>query len=147
MKQGAAHGYDEDPFILRTSRELNVRLFEEGSIIPYVVSPSDLEEAEDSDWPQLPFKSRNEMQQKTKAQELLWRFIAAVGGGIALLAPMLLMVLRNDLLTSLLAVSVCVLAFAVIGAVYSEGPPGELLVATTAYAAVLVVFVGTSSSY
>ncbi|KAJ9642829.1 hypothetical protein H2199_004350 [Coniosporium tulheliwenetii] len=65
--------------------------------------------------------------------------------GIALLAPMLLMVLRNDLLTNLLTVSVCVLAFAVVGAIYSEGPPRELLIATAAYAAVLVVFVGISS--
>lgn len=58
---------------------------------------------------------------------------------------MLLMVLYKHLLTSLLTTSIAVFLFALAMAIFSTGSPETLLAAVAAYAAVLVVFVGTSS--
>lgn len=66
-------------------------------------------------------------------------------GGLALITPMILMVLHKDTLTSLLTVSVATLVFPFLVAVYSHHRPLELFGVTAAYAAVLVVFVGSSS--
>ena len=53
------------------------------------------------------------------------------------------MVLHKSLLTSLLTSSVCVIVFDVILA-FALDDPFDVLPGTAAYAAVLVVFVGTS---
>jgi len=68
-------------------------------------------------------------------------------GGIALLGPMLLMVLKPSLTTSLSTVCVATTIFTLILAVMAKDLKGqEVLAATATYAAVLVVFVGTSTS-
>jgi hypothetical protein len=70
--------------------------------------------------------------------------MAAVGGGF-LVGPMWLMVLHNTLYTTLVTTTVCVSLF---GAIMSWrlGGPMEVLSATAAYAAVLVVFIGANNS-
>jgi len=68
--------------------------------------------------------------------------MAAIEGAF-LLGPMLMMVLHRSVLTSLLTTSLCVIAFGLTLAIYLE-KPFEVLSGTAAYAAVLVVFVGTS---
>lgn len=88
-------------------------------------------------------------------QEATQRFIWGIGGGLALIAPMLLMVLHKTLLTTLLTSSVSVILFAFVVASISSGllpgtnaidlGPRDVLAATATYAAVLVVFVGASS--
>jgi hypothetical protein len=67
-------------------------------------------------------------------------------GGIALMGPMLLlMVLRRDLNTSIITASVATVLFAIFLAVTARSLAGkDVLAAVAAYAAVLVVFVGTS---
>jgi hypothetical protein len=66
-------------------------------------------------------------------------------GGIALIGPMLLMVLRRDLHTSIITASVATFLFASFLAVTVRSLEGkDILAAVAAYAAVLVVFVGTS---
>jgi branched-subunit amino acid transport protein len=68
-------------------------------------------------------------------------------GGIALIGPMLLMSLHRDLETSLITCSVATALFTVALAISGKNLKGqEVLGATAAYAAVLVVFVGTSMS-
>jgi hypothetical protein len=67
--------------------------------------------------------------------------MAAIGGAF-LIGPMLVMVLHKSLLTTLLT-SVCVIVFGVILA-FALDDPFDVLSGTAAYAAVLVVFVGTS---
>lgn len=86
---------------------------------------------------------------KDQAMEFSKGFLSrvkmALFGGISLIAPMLIMRLHPTLLTQLLTTSVFVLAVAVVLAWYmSDAKKQEILGATAAYAAVLVVFVGTS---
>jgi hypothetical protein len=84
------------------------------------------------------------LQQETKKafSERLWM---GAFGGLALIGPMLLMVLHRDLNTSVITASVATILFALILAMMGRSLAGkDVLAATAAYAAVLVVFVGTS---
>ncbi|KLU92820.1 hypothetical protein MAPG_11742 [Magnaporthiopsis poae ATCC 64411] len=66
-------------------------------------------------------------------------------GGLFLVGPMWLMVLRNSLYTSLISTTAFVTGFGLIMAyLLEEGR--DVLASTAAYAAVLVVFVGTSQA-
>jgi hypothetical protein len=81
---------------------------------------------------------------KQAFSERLWM---GAFGGIALIGPMLLMSLHRDLKTSLITCSAATVLFAVVLAILGKSLKGqEVLGATAAYAAVLVVFVGTSMS-
>lgn len=74
------------------------------------------------------------------------RFIVAFIGGAALLVPMLIMRLpRATLAKSLVTVSVAVLLFAAFLSVFMRASNTETMISTATYAAVLVVFVGTTS--
>lgn len=60
-------------------------------------------------------------------------------------APMLIMSLHRTLLTTLLTTSVSVLVVSVVMALTMvSAEPKDILTATAAYAAILVVFVGTT---
>lgn len=96
-------------------------------------------------------KERNERQHAEEKKRLersleaKWkRFWMSIFGGVALIAPMLLMVLHNDRTTALATTSGSVLLFAIIVAVFTEAPPDITIGAVSAYAAVLVVFVGSA---
>ena len=76
----------------------------------------------------------------------LTRFIIAFMGGASLVVPMLIMSLPSTNRTkSLVTVSVAVTLFALLLSSGMRTSNSETLVATATYAAVLVVFVGTSS--
>jgi len=73
------------------------------------------------------------------------RLLLGSFGGIMLLGPMLLMVLHYDRNTTLITTSVMTAWFTLGLAVFARSMAGkEVLGAVAAYAAVLVVFVGTS---
>ncbi|RDW90039.1 uncharacterized protein DSM5745_01814 [Aspergillus mulundensis] len=72
------------------------------------------------------------------------RILTAVVGGLFLIGPMWLMVLHNTRYTALVSTSVCVFGFGVLMANALEKPM-DVLSSTAAYAAVLVVFVGTNT--
>ncbi len=75
------------------------------------------------------------------------RVVMAMFGGIALIGPMLIMTLHPSRNTSLIIVSVATFAFAIALAFVARDSAGkDVLGATAAYAAVLVVFVGTSTT-
>lgn len=77
----------------------------------------------------------------------LARFFVAFAGGTALVAPMLVMRLPDVSLTkSLVTVSVAVLLFAAALSIGLRASNTETMVSTATYAAVLVVFVGTTTS-
>jgi len=76
----------------------------------------------------------------------LTRFVISVTAGAFLIAPMVAMTVRNSQLKSLVTVCVAVFLFALALAFGVRTSNAETLVATATYAAVLVVFVGTSSS-
>jgi hypothetical protein len=74
------------------------------------------------------------------------RVAMALFGGVSLIAPMLVMTLHPSRNTSLITTSAATFVFAIalaIGAIDTAGK--DVLAATAAYAAVLVVFVGTSA--
>ena len=76
----------------------------------------------------------------------LARFIITFTGGAALVVPMLIMSLPSIQRTkSLITVSLAVTLFASMMSVGIRASNTETLVATATYAAVLIVFVGTSS--
>ena len=75
----------------------------------------------------------------------LARFIIGFVGGAALIVPMLVMSLDATHAKSLTTTSVAVVLFAIAMAVGIRASNAETLAATAAYAAVLVVFVGTST--
>ena len=74
------------------------------------------------------------------------RTVTALAGGLAFIAPMLIMVLHPTRLTRLLTSSLFVVFVATALAVFMEdADPKDVVAVTAAYAAVLVVFVGTST--
>lgn len=74
------------------------------------------------------------------------RFAMAFTGGAFLVVPMIVMTLRQSQTKSLVTVSVAVTLFALILSFVVRVSNVETLVSTATYAAVLVVFVGTSTS-
>ncbi|KAH9212884.1 hypothetical protein DL95DRAFT_507848 [Leptodontidium sp. 2 PMI_412] len=77
----------------------------------------------------------------------LSRLYMALFGGWALTAPMLIMTLHQSKITSLVTTSVFVIAVAVALAWFmKDAQAKDIIGATAAYAAVLVVFVGTGTS-
>jgi hypothetical protein len=90
-------------------------------------------------------------QQNNFRQENLKNFVKrlqmAIFGGLTLIIPMLIMRLHPTLLTQLLTASVSILIFGVLLAWFLQSADSrDIASATAAYAAVLVVFVGTSST-
>ncbi|KAJ3544312.1 hypothetical protein NM208_g3119 [Fusarium decemcellulare] len=78
--------------------------------------------------------------------DILARFLVALLGGALLVVPMLIMSLPEvDRIRSLCTVSVSVLLFSGFLSMFFKASNTETLIATATYAAVLVVFVGTSS--
>ncbi|KAF1951815.1 hypothetical protein CC80DRAFT_495708, partial [Byssothecium circinans] len=72
------------------------------------------------------------------------RFLFGIIGGTLLVGPMWLMVLHKTKMTGLISTTVFVFAFILL-MVYQLDTPFTVLAATAAYAAVLVVFVGTNN--
>ncbi|KAH8587019.1 hypothetical protein B0O99DRAFT_642917 [Bisporella sp. PMI_857] len=73
------------------------------------------------------------------------RLLIAASAGLALIVPMLIMTLHRTKLTSLLTTSFFVIAVAIVLAyVMEDAQNKDIVAATAAYAAVLVVFVGTA---
>ena len=76
----------------------------------------------------------------------LARFIVAMTGGLLLVVPMLIMRLHEDSKKSLVTTSVAVILFAGLVSIGFKASDAETSGITAAYAAVLVVFVGTSTN-
>ncbi len=74
----------------------------------------------------------------------LARFMVAFAGGLSLVIPMLIMRIRETLTKSLVTVSVSVVLFAAVISMVLHASNTDTVAATATYAAVLVVFVGTS---
>jgi VIT1/CCC1 family predicted Fe2+/Mn2+ transporter len=71
------------------------------------------------------------------------RITMAMFGGVALIVPMVIMTLNPSNETSLITVAAATILVALLLAVYATDSTGkDVLAATAAYAAVLVVFVG-----
>jgi hypothetical protein len=112
--------------------------------------PADLERGESS-LEYLPGRQRRytiteegELARWTELRALWTRFWVSMVGGLGLIAPMLLMVLHRDRTTALATTSGSVFVFAAILTFSTRASPEIAIGAVAAYAAVLVVFVGSS---
>ncbi|OQV02942.1 hypothetical protein CLAIMM_08053 [Cladophialophora immunda] len=86
------------------------------------------------------------VREKENRTAFVRRFWFGLAGGLALIAPMLIIILHDDRTTAVTTASVATLLFAAVTASYHEHDASPLAVvgATAAYAAVLVVLVSTA---
>jgi hypothetical protein len=147
---GARAGDDTelDPFIITSRKPLELRLLIEANLVE---SPDGSDAAllnaienKTAIMPPVSSRTRKYHNKRVEFVNFTKRFCVAILGGVALVGPMLLMILYKHRLTSLLTVSVSVFVFGIVMAAILEKPEA-VLATVAAYAAVLVVFVGTSS--
>jgi hypothetical protein len=89
--------------------------------------------------------TRRAQVEKKQARGILGRLLVAALGAVFLIAPMWIMAVVDSLGVALVTTTVFVLVWGVLVA-WRLDSPKEVLATTAAYAAVLVVFVGTSTS-
>jgi VIT1/CCC1 family predicted Fe2+/Mn2+ transporter len=147
MSQCATRGYDKDPFLVKSSRTLERKILEDTGLVPDHVLPyGPLPLPLDHKEPQLRRTGRNEAHRAAHEKRRLLRFTMAAAGGLLLVVPVIIMSTVPGLISSLVTTCVSTLIFAFLVAWRTDFGPNEVLATTAAYAAVLVVFVGTSLS-
>jgi VIT1/CCC1 family predicted Fe2+/Mn2+ transporter len=130
---------------MKSSRALERRTMETVGLIPNHVLPSGpLPLPQDFQNPKLRKAGRNEAIKAAQEKKRLLRFSMAAFGGLLLLVPTIIMASVPGLVSSLVTTCISMLVFATLVAWRTELGPNEVLGTTAAYAAVLVVFVGTS---
>jgi hypothetical protein len=123
-------------------REALARLKEEASFHLRVPSRKDNKGA----WIISAEKRRN-IEKETGRKKFISRAVTAVFEGLAVIAPLLIMSLHPTRLTQLLTTSLFVISVALILArLMDEAERKDMIAATAAYAAVLVVFVGATTT-
>ncbi|KAJ5629702.1 hypothetical protein N7528_003359 [Penicillium herquei] len=143
-----ADNAEKDPFLITTNDILGFCLMRDHQLIPTGDQLKEPEQVMHGKRPVvLPGSSRNEHEEKIQWARLWERIFMGVCGGVALIAPMLLMVLHKTQATTLATTSVATILFALMLALLGKDLRGQdVLAAVAAYAAVLVVFVGASST-
>ena len=81
------------------------------------------------------------LEKRERASLALRRLMFAILGGLAIVIPFLLMASTTAPRKTLIIVGLSIVVFALVMAIFSSSAPENLLAATAAYAAVLVVFV------
>lgn len=147
----SCEGRSVDPFIVTSLGHLQARIlrFELRN-----VPEAQRRGAAGEDWDHVNFAkpkiqdepTRREYNQELQFKAFARRLAMAVGGGLFLIAPMWLMVLKQDLYVALGSTTGFVLVFALTMAwLLKTEAIVMVMTSTAAYAAVLVVFVGTTS--
>jgi hypothetical protein len=152
MVAAAANGDDDisrDLFVLSSDTPLSHKLMSDKGVIeqPDLCRPPQQGVGETH----LPGGQRrhikfteDEKAKKRTFQAFVRRFSFCLFGGVALVAPMLLMVLHRDRTTTLATTSGAVILFSIVVAAFTSATPEVAVGAVSAYAAVLVVFVGAA---
>lgn len=149
-----------DPFLITTEDRLSFILMEREGLFKHPThTPENIEiltnelkgrsKAWDPERNMLPGESRTAMGRQNQVRLFFERLTLGVFGGLAIIAPMLIMALVNSLLVSLIVTSVATMVFAMLLALprLGGGMNGQTVLASVAaYAAILVVFIGTSLS-
>jgi hypothetical protein len=149
QEHAARHVKDDkrDPFLLKSSNLLQRLAMQDAGVIPDLVLPEGrLPVARDRFEPQLPGMSRTVAHRASESEQLWVRFAMASAGGLVLIVPMLIMANLETNTASLVTTSIAMFLFAAGITFGTQLKPDQVLGATAAYAAVLVVFVGTSFS-
>ena len=146
MRAKAAEGFDHDPFLMQSSWQMENEVMRDAGLVPEHQSiPGDLPPSIDRGEPTFSRLRRGKIygiQRKNKKTN----FVFALGGGLAVVVPMIIMTLFPGKTSSLVTSSAFVFVFSTIVAGRVDLKPQEILGVTAAYAAVLVVFVGTKQS-
>jgi hypothetical protein len=133
----------KSPFTLKSERELEKSLLDD-LISKGVIPTGVIREDESRILPHLPGGPWDWPSAKRAGQV---RYISAILGALILTAPMIVMVLVHNTPASLSIVAICTVLFGVGASYFSPTKlPLELLSVTAAYTAVLVVFVGGTTS-
>ncbi len=142
MTEKTNSGVYSNPFVLRKRNFMNGTLINDLETNFHVL-PHDLAVCPDAhdEFDSLP---GGPWDPKTEEQIRYERYSMAVIGSLMLIGPMLLMVLIKGVIVRLVTAGACTVIFAFALAKLSTRTPFELMTATAAYTAVLVVFVGTS---
>ena len=142
----AQHGGDDeyDPFYLKSSKTMERMAMKMVRLIPdYVFPAGPLARARDASDPVLPGFARSGALKTAAKEQFCVRSSMAFIGGVALLASILVMTFMPGKTVSLITTGVAMVVFA-FGITWMTNFSGDKVLAlTAAYAAVLVVFVGT----
>ena len=138
MEQCASRGTRNDPFLITTAKGLESVLLEDAGLVRGLLGHHTLP-SHSAINQRLPYMKR-EVPTKRKLRGLFM----ALAGGLALIVPFLIMILVSGQLARIIALVAFVVAFAFAMSVGSELTPDRLAMVTAAYAAALVVFVGTN---
>ena len=133
MLECASH-HESDPSALATIKSISNTLFKDLADFSRTQAPAHLQRAEC-------------LNAKRRKRGLLNRMAMSTFGGLTLIVPMLIMVLDPRKLVSVVTTSVFTLAVGLILAIWmDEAESKDMIAATAAYAAVLVVFVGAGTT-
>lgn len=139
MRRRGGSDKTKDPFIITSSRDLDRTLLCDVGLIN-----SDIPKAQDHRHPKLSQAGRTEMDAEEQLKSFVYRVSGALLGMVALFAPVLIMILVPSLATSLATTFAFVVLVAAGLAWFTGLPPDGVLSLSFTYAAVLVVFIGTS---
>ncbi|KAK5126614.1 hypothetical protein LTR85_009548 [Meristemomyces frigidus] len=145
MQEKAANGFDNDPFLLMTSKQMERELMQDHGLLDHLDSHDDLPPSLDEEDPRLPGVGRTARIHAAQLENRFNKLYSALGGGLALIVPMIIMRLETGTVSCLVTTSGCVLIFSLVIAYRSNMRPNDILAVTAAYTAVLVVFVGTTT--
>lgn len=145
MHEKARLGFDHDPFLLMTTKQMEREMMLASGLITAHEMADGLPPALDQASPRLPSVGRTARHHATEARARTINLLCALLGGLALIVPMVIMTLVPSRACALVTTTSFVLGFALVIALLSGLKPNEVLAVTAGYAAVLVVFVGAQS--
>lgn len=135
MEECALRGTKNDPFILTTAKPLDCSLLEDAGLA-FGDPKRKLSQGKPT---RLAYTKR-----ESPAKRGLRRLLMALLGGLAVVAPFLVMILISGQLVRLIATCAFTVAFAAVITIGSELGPDRIALVAAAYAAALVIFVGTN---
>ncbi|KAK5124359.1 hypothetical protein LTR85_001576 [Meristemomyces frigidus] len=135
MERCALRGSNNDPFLLTTANPLDCKLLEDAGLAFGDPKKAVLHTTPD----RLAYTKRESLTKRG-----LRRLLMSLLGGLAVIAPFLVMILISGQLVRLIATSAFTVLFAACATVGSDLGPDRIALVTAAYAAALVVFVGTN---
>ena len=144
LQEKAKLGFDNDPFLLSTSKQDERRLMNSLCLIPEWLERN-VPDVNDRDNPTFPGVGPTARNRAAERDATLYNVLSALFGGLALIVPMIIMKLVPTRTAVLVTTCSFVLGFALAIALWSNLRHNETLAVTAAYAAVLVVFVGTTT--
>lgn len=125
MQEKARNGFDNDPFLLTSSKQAERNMMRKYGLL------DDLEHglplALDSKYPVLSGVGRTARIHAAQSQSRKMNVLSALASGLALIVPMIIMRLVPGKVCSLVTTSSCVGCFAIVVALLSDLRPNEIL--------------------